>query len=755
MKKIILNGIILLFSISLFAQSPNYFNYQAVIRNNTGELITNQDVSFRISIISGSTIGTEVYRESHDVTSNDYGLCNLQIGAGQNQLTDFSSIDWGIEKYYLKIELDETGGTTYTEMGVVQLLSVPYSLYSNKSENAVKADTATFAKNLDEEVLYFSDSDTLFAVKDRQGNIVFAVFPDGAEIYVNETVKGKVGGFAVSGRSPSKALKENYFFVTSDSTRVFVNEAAKGKVGGFAVSGRSPSKAIEEDYLVITADSTRVYVNQSETKGKVGGFAVSGRSPSKSTVSNFLDLTPDNYFIGHESGQKTLSSPDFGNYNVFLGYQTGMENLTGLKNVFIGYKTAQANTHGMTNVYIGAESGFNNTLGYDNVFIGSNSGYTNTEGLNNVFLGSMSGYSNIDGDDNVFVGFESGYSNTTGIRNTFIGNKVGRANTTGSDNIFIGELSGFSNIDGSENIFIGKRTGQFIESALDNTLIGSYSGQQLTTGTENTFLGNRTGLANTAGSQNTYIGGLASNRNDTGSENVSLGFNAGGWSYGSRNVYIGVGAGMNALGDSSVFIGYNAGFSEESSQRLYIANHSYDDSTLALIYGEFDNQLLRVNKKLGVNRNPGVNTLEVEGEASKTVASAWLANSDKRIKTDILDIENSFETILKLRPVKFKYTDYWRSKHSSIKDQYYYNFIAQEYREVFPESVKGSGEYIEGDTEEILQLDSYNAQIVTIKAVQELIKENKILHSDVEQLKTENQELKQKLNEIIEMLEKE
>ena len=118
-------------------------------------------------------------------------------------------------------------------------------------------------------------------------------------------------------------------------------------------------------------------------------------------------------------------------------------------------------------------------------------------------------------------------------------------------------------------------------------------------------------------------------------------------------------------------------------------------------------------------------------------------------------IENSFETILKLRPVKFKYTDYWRSKHSSIKDQYYYNFIAQEYKEVFPESVKGSGEYIAGDTEEILQLDSYNAQIVTIKAVQELIKENKILHSDVEQLKVENQELKQKLNEIIEMLEKE
>jgi Chaperone of endosialidase len=115
---------------------------------------------------------------------------------------------------------------------------------------------------------------------------------------------------------------------------------------------------------------------------------------------------------------------------------------------------------------------------------------------------------------------------------------------------------------------------------------------------------------------------------------------------------------MNALGDSSVFIGYNAGFSEESSQHLYIANHAYDDSTLALIYGQFDNQWLRINKKLGINRNPNVNALEIKGTASKSTAGDWLANSDKRIKTEIQDIENSFETILKLQPVKFKYTEY-------------------------------------------------------------------------------------------------
>ncbi|MCB2195882.1 MAG: hypothetical protein KQH79_08470 [Bacteroidetes bacterium] len=559
MKKVLLISLLSLVSVYIYSQAPGYFNYQAVIKNTNRELISNQDVKFKISIIPGSISGTAIYSEIHDVTSNDAGLCNLQIGNGNSPSSDFSLINWAMSTYFLKVELDDNGDGTYTDMGTVQLLSVPYSLHAN---------SASYAATIDNPVLYFTDSDTLFAVKDREGNIVFAVFPDGAELYVNQ--------------------------------------AAKGKVGGFAISGRSPNKATDEDYFVVTADSTRVYVNQDQGKGKVGGFAISGRSPNKATTDNFMDITPDNYFIGHESGKNTETyiGNDIGKYNVFLGYQAGMENLSGRKNVFIGYKAAQANTHGQTNVYIGSESGYNNTDGYDNVFIGSSTGYNNTDGLNNVFLGSRSGFSNLDGDDNVFVGFESGYNNTTGLRNTFIGKGVGRANVSGSDNIFIGEQSGYSNINGSENIFIGKRTGQFVESAVKNTFIGSYSGQQVTTGTENTFLGHMTGLGVKEGSQNTYIGASAVNRDSSGVDNVALGFNAGGWSYGNRNVYIGVAAGMNYEGDSSIFIGYNAGFNATEPQRLYIEN---TDSPTPLIYGEFDNDKVEINGSLNVNGSLAVN----------------------------------------------------------------------------------------------------------------------------------------------------
>ena len=178
---------------------------------------------------------------------------------------------------------------------------------------------------------------------------------------------------------------------------------------------------------------------------------------------------------------------------------------------------------------------------------------------------------------------------------------------------------------------------------------------------------------------------------------------------------------------------------ESSGVKLKNGNfqsHMYHNAAGDLIIrkGNSPDHLVLIGGKVGVSRVPVTNELEVEGDASKTTASGWAANSDLRIKTDVQSIENSLETLLSLRPVKFKYKNSWQELHPSIKDQYYYNFIAQEFAEVFPESVKGSGEYLKNDDEEILQIDTYNAQIVTISAVQELIKQNQDLLRRVEDL---------------------
>ncbi len=269
-------------SLNGYAQIPEQFNYQAVLRNSSGELLVGQAVEVQISIINNNAGGTELYTESHDKTTNAYGLVNLVIGTGTPVTGDFSTIDWAADKRFVGVKVD--AGSGLTDLGAFQLLSVPYALYANS------------ASNLGSENIYIPEPDTLFAVKDHNGNVVFAVFPDGVKIIVDEVAKGSVGGFAVSGRSPTKAGETDIFRVTPDSTRIYVNDTvqSKGSVGGFAVSGRSPTKGINENYLVVTQDSTRIYVNDSiSTKGTVGGFAVSGRSPTKGTLNNYMEVTRD------------------------------------------------------------------------------------------------------------------------------------------------------------------------------------------------------------------------------------------------------------------------------------------------------------------------------------------------------------------------------------------------------------------------------------------------------------------------------
>jgi len=138
MKKILL--IIVFFSgIILNAQVPEYLNYQAVVRNTAGEPITNQLVSFWFTIYKTSPSGTNVYSEKHSPTTNGFGLVTLNIGNGSETTGDFASIDWGADNYFLNVQIDPAGGSTYTDMGTTQLLSVPYAMHSKSAATAADA----------------------------------------------------------------------------------------------------------------------------------------------------------------------------------------------------------------------------------------------------------------------------------------------------------------------------------------------------------------------------------------------------------------------------------------------------------------------------------------------------------------------------------------------------------------------------------------------------------------------------------------
>lgn len=420
----------------------------------------------------------------------------------------------------------------------------PY-VYLNNLNNKLGVGTATpFGKMEVKSDVTLGINDPIFQVVNNNGDTVFAVYQQGVRVNVED--------------SPGKATSSK---------------------GGFAVGGFSPSKGtFTNEFLRVTPDSVRIYIENNPAKATTskGGFAVGGFSPSKTSATNYLDLTPDNYFIGHESGAKNNS----GLYNSFLGYQSGKENYSGASNVFIGYQSGYTNVGGVSNLFAGYQSGFYNLNGSYNVAVGSSAGFNLTSSQYNTFVGLAAGFNNTSASFNSYFGCNSAYFTKGGASNSFFGVNSGYYFDYGIGNTFLGSDCGRGGSDGSAsgtqygnyNSFLGFMSGHDIDDGDNNVLLGSYAGYKLFSGNTNTALGYRAGYNLISGTNNVLIGPYS-------------------------------GYAMLSSASSNVFLGYQSGYNETGSNKLYIENTSANSAS-ALIYGEFDNNLLRFNANVGINIAP-------------------------------------------------------------------------------------------------------------------------------------------------------
>lgn len=119
----------LLIAIVCMSQSPNGFNYQAVIRNAEGEPLQEQAVSVRITLQNenGSVVQ---YAETHALTTSPQGQITLTVGHGTPVSGVFADVAWANESVYLKFEVDPSGGSNYAVMGETPLQAVPYALFA-------------------------------------------------------------------------------------------------------------------------------------------------------------------------------------------------------------------------------------------------------------------------------------------------------------------------------------------------------------------------------------------------------------------------------------------------------------------------------------------------------------------------------------------------------------------------------------------------------------------------------------------------
>ncbi len=317
MKKITLSLVMITIALTVIAQTPQAFKYQAVARDNGGNVLANQNVSFQISILEGSTSGTAVYVETHDTITNEFGLVNLEIGNGVVVSGVFEEVDWGDGLYFLQIEMDETGGTTYQLMGTSQLLSVPYSLYSEST-----GDTTRWKKN--NEDLYFNN-----------GNV--GIGTDSPFSWAKLDVRGNfsVDGFALISRMDGSEAILDLYNTISDWELVAASDNNRFDIRKW---GGVPALSISDNNYIGIGTENPSYKFEvkweppSSNINPIALFQTTGSTSSAAAVR--VQNTSDNFF---NFGMTHPGNNNFSiAYNANIGLSTDLMTITQTGNVGIG-----------------------------------------------------------------------------------------------------------------------------------------------------------------------------------------------------------------------------------------------------------------------------------------------------------------------------------------------------------------------------------------------------------------------------------
>ncbi|MGF1556882.1 hypothetical protein [Paucihalobacter sp.] len=327
-------------------------------------------------------------------------------------------------------------------------------------------------------------------------------------------------------------------------------------------------------------------------------------------TANVNDVTPGYYYlstatgpwvrIGGATGWLTTGNADIVNGTNFMGTTNNVDVAFRRNNLAAGRLSLSSTSYGVgalnlntgiRNVALGVDALRINTSGEDNVAIGYHSLYSNTNSLRNVAIGyrALASLNNSASTNNVAVGYQAmeiGNGNFSG--NSFFGSIAGRSNT-----------GNFNTGIGAGTLSRGTSAGQF------NTAVGYLALEDISSGQQNTGIGVDAFYRTTTGSFNTGLGYRAGGNNVSGTNNTIVGYQAGAEmnNTGSQNVLIGRQAGFRA-GSGNIIIGNEAGFADNGSNKLYIhnANASADAS---LIYGEFNNNILRTNGQFQIGNPAG------------------------------------------------------------------------------------------------------------------------------------------------------
>ena len=177
--------ILLSFACNLSAQVPQGLQYQAVIRDNTGNPLLNTPVQFRFTLEDNA--GNQIfYQETQSVSTNALGGINLVIGSGNASQGNFSLTDWKNGDVRLRVEIDPTGAQNYSPFGITSLQSVPYALYAGSAGSLVDQNGNDWGpeNDLDEQTLSVNGNQLAIS----NGNAVTLPTGSGGDNWGSQTI---------------------------------------------------------------------------------------------------------------------------------------------------------------------------------------------------------------------------------------------------------------------------------------------------------------------------------------------------------------------------------------------------------------------------------------------------------------------------------------------------------------------------------------------------------------------------------------
>ncbi|MFO7924001.1 MAG: tail fiber domain-containing protein [Bacteroidales bacterium] len=607
-------GILFFFTfLHILSQAPQAFNYQAVVRDGEGNPLSEENVTLRLSLVSDPESSSVIYSETHSVTTNSFGLVNLNVGEGTVAEGDFTSAEWANTSVYLKVEMDLLDGNGYSDMGVSRILSVPYALYAASGTEGPPGPQGPPGAGLtgrgnwvDGET--YQPNDFVF---DRSGddpdvNSMWIV--QASEEFVSTTPpyndpdnwiefqapQGEPGILAEGESAGNTPYWDGSEWVIN-SSNLYNNGANIG------IGTTSPSEKLDVDGTVRLRGHLFDSGNSSGTTGQVLGRRATGviwQDPSVKGSGNAGNLAYWNdgstlgsmpYILyGDDESVKISSRDDAGDDDpifevknrtgqvVFGVYQTGVriyvddaDDTGELKGTRAGFAVGGFSQSKQGEVeYLRVDPGsvrisIDDTTKVDGVK-GTRGGFA--VGGFTTQKQTAYDYFNLTPGSAEFWLDES--EQAKGSRGGFaVGGFTSEKTTPDNyldltpENYFIGHLSGSSNDGGIYNSFMGFETGKSNIDGSYNLFLGYQAGILNTHGNSNSFVGSQAGASNTSGDYNAFLGQEAGFGNGTGNYNTFMGYQAGYNSGGSSyNTSIGYMAGYS-LNDwqGGAFVGFEAG----------------------------------------------------------------------------------------------------------------------------------------------------------------------------------------------------